>query len=155
MGVTEEQTRMDIHSPFITAPLLSDDEREMHSAEKEERERVDAAVHVMRGREIFTRTLFCDGRIDTFVSVTLPDVTPNRVQVRLCVMLNVRVDTLTLPPLTPITTVPEFKILKLFVAEETLVCGWNVSEYPDPMLIPVVSAERTLSLEYSTVYSVI
>ena len=127
--------------PLITAPLLSDDEREMHSAEKEERERVDAGVHVMRGREIFTRTLFCDGAIETLVSVTLPEFTPNRVHVRVSVMVNVRLDTLTLPPLTPITTVPELRLFKLFVAEVALVCGWNVSEYPDPILILLVSAE--------------
>ena len=77
--------------PLTTAPLLSDDEREMRSAEKEERERVDAGVYVMRGREMLTRPLFCDGTIETLMSVTLPEFTPNRVQVRLCVMVNVRV----------------------------------------------------------------
>ena len=51
-----------------------------------------------------------------------------RVHVRLSVMLNASVDTLTLPPLTPITTVPEFRLLNRFVAEVTPVSGLNVME---------------------------
>ena len=100
----------------------------MRWAEKEERERVDAAVQVMRGRETLTRPLVCDGAMETLVSVTLPDVTEKRVHVRLSVMLNASVDTLTLPPLTLITTVPELRLLKLFVAEVTPASGLNVME---------------------------